>query len=178
MMLKYQLTEEDYIRYNQYIMWRSPIMKKVVLILRIIVVISAVTVIAMEYKADRAWVAYIPIIVFGIVGYLVMPAAYRLVSDSMNRQLLKGRFKDVAGVPMYVELKDDLLLVSSRGSERRIDTAQIEAVIELPTLLLMKIKNNSHLIMPKQGVAGIDKVKEELKQLCNKLAIMYQYAKW
>jgi hypothetical protein len=172
MILKYQLTEEDFINYNVFISNHSASVQKMKQRVRLLFLLAFMILSAVLYYHDRT--QGIICVVIAMVSFAVFPLFFNKLYNSVYSNAIRGSFKGRTGVPIYLEISETSLLVASKGAENTFAPDQVGSITELPTLILVRLKKGDNIIVAQKGIAHIDKIKAELRELSNKWGVPYR----
>ncbi len=116
-------------------------------------------------------------VVIAMVSFAVFPLFFNRLYNSVYTNAIRGSFKGRTGVPIYLEVNETSLLVGSKGAENKFAPDQVDNITQLPTLILIRLKKGDNIIVAQKGIADIDKIKAELKQLSDRWRVPYKQIK-
>ena len=85
---------------------------------------------------------------------------------------LDETYKAKFGEKMTLEITKNDLIYTAESSESKTSTNQMQEIVEIPTMILVKLKVGAY-ILPKEKITDIEGVKKELKELSEFLQIPY-----
>lgn len=76
-------------------------------------------------------------------------------------------------IPVVVEINDDFIFARDEGSEGKINSSELEEIVALPAMFLIRMKTGQSIMLPKQGAWQSDSLVARLKALAGHLNIRY-----
>jgi hypothetical protein len=73
--------------------------------------------------------------------------------------------KDKIGKLVTLEISNDFIVGKDSGSESTVATTEVEAINEIPTAVLIRIKGGSTFIIPKDKISAFNALTNQLKEL-------------
>jgi hypothetical protein len=112
-------------------------------------------------------------VIGGLLWYFYYPKWEKRRYIKHYKNFIKENYSNRFDKVITVQLEDDFLLATDDGSETKISTKEVEKVTELSTMLLLKLKNGTSILFPKDKIENIEKLIIKIKELANRLNIPY-----
>ncbi|MNJ84736.1 hypothetical protein D3C87_21950 [compost metagenome] len=112
--------------------------------------------------------------VLGVLWFFLYPL-WEKGKFIRNYQLfINENVKDRIGRVATIEINDESILVKENGNEGKIQLEELEAINEIPSIILLGLKGGQSLIIPRQEIVNTPGLIIELKELALKLNIPYK----
>ncbi|MFN8323831.1 MAG: YcxB family protein [Chitinophagales bacterium] len=164
MILEYSLGEEDFLTYQLYNASVSDGIKKRRMRTKILVpVIYMVLGLMLLLQQNVA----IGVIFLGVavVWFFVYPLWQRRLYERHYRSFIAETYKNRFNRLVSLDLKNDCILAKDNGSESKVLTTEVEKIVEIPAMILIKLKTGQAYLLPKKKIEQVDEVIAHLKQL-------------
>lgn len=89
------------------------------------------------------------------------------------KTFIKEHYKNRSGRNATMEINDDVILTKENGSEGKLLTIELEEIVEIPTVILMRLKGGQAFVLPKDRINNLEELKSRLKELASYLKIKY-----
>lgn len=169
LVLKYQLTEEEYFDYNYYTAWSSPEKKgyRIRYYLRVFVLYAAVAVLFIVGSNSRQKIT--DFIIFGIIALVYFLLVPWLIKKSIGR-----RVKDILRQPenqhvlgeAEIILMDNGIIDKDEASESKYNWDAIVRKAETPFCYYLYTNSHHAIVIPKRAIRNAEE-KKELERLLN-----------
>lgn len=113
--------------------------------------------------------------IIAIVWYVVYPIWERRQYIRHYKGFIRENCKDRFGRTATLEFTNDFILAKDNGSESKVLTIELEEIIEIPTMFLLKLKGGQSFILPKDKISNTDILTTRLKELATHLSIRYKF---
>lgn len=117
----------------------------------------------------------------GITFFIIAPLWYILYPIWEKKHYIKHfkgfineNYKDRIGKTTTLEINNEYMISKDNGSESKVLTSELEEITEIPTTILMRLKNGHSLILPKDKINDLDALTSRLKELATHLNINYK----
>ena len=171
MILEFSLDRNDYLTYNLFEASKSKRIKRSKLLGKILLPIFFIiyTLIAFIYIS-----IFSSCILFSIAAlwFFFYPLWSKKHYEKHYKAHVDETYKAKFNEKTTLEITKDDLKYSAEDSGSKISTNQIQEIIDIPTMILIKLKVGAY-ILPKEKIADIEIVKKELKELSEYLQIPY-----
>jgi len=120
---------------------------------------------------------YSQALVFGLIGllwYFLYPIWERRRYRKHYQKFIEDTYHERFGKTSTIELGKQLIHLKEQGSESSISTEEINEIIEIPSLLLIRLKGGSSILFPKDKISQLDELISTLKDLALHLNLAYQ----
>lgn len=165
MKLSYQLTLEDYLEHQLYVSSKSPAVQKKRRNSRIImaVVYAILGLLMLRFADDYILVG----LFFAIaVGWFF---AYPLYSRNRYRRHyekhIHDNYQNRINVPVEMEIDAEFILAKDKSGESKVKNSEVKALVSLPRIFLIQLKNDTSFILPKGYVSDGKKLENTFKNL-------------
>lgn len=111
--------------------------------------------------------------VIAVLWFLLYPIYYRRSYIKHHKSFIEENEKELIGESGTIEIENDYITSKSCDGESKINTTAIEQIIELPTIIFVKLKNGQSIIFPKAKISDISLLTVRLKELAHHLQITY-----
>jgi hypothetical protein len=174
MKIEYKLDENHYLTYQLYTASVSKVLlkkrKRNKIILPVLYLLFAAMILLVYRKFN--WSIYF-LIITAILWYCYYPKWEKRRYIRYYKNFIKEEFGNRFNKIITVEIEDEYLLATDDGSETKISTKELEKVTELSTIVLIKLKNGTSIIFPKDKMGNIEEVIIRIKKLADHLNIPY-----
>ncbi len=83
-------------------------------------------------------------------------------------------YKDRFDRTINLEINNEFIITKENGSESTILTSEFDEIVEIHSIILIKLKNGHWLILPKVKINELDLLTNKLKELATHLNIKYR----
>lgn len=174
MIIEYSLEEQDFLINQLYIASKSDSIKKkrqrnriMVPIVYFLLAISTF----MLQKTVSSWA--IALLALGILWYFFYPMWAKRRYVNHYKAHINEHYHERMGIPVTLEIQDDYLLAKDRSTESKISAEELAEILEIPSLIMIRLKNRLAFPLPKDRLANLDAVRARLQELTNHLNIKY-----
>ena len=122
---------------------------------------------------SKSGVLGIILFAFALSWFLFYPRSERKHYVEHYQGFIKENYQERIGRPVVLEFNDDFIYGKDEGSESKVLTKELEEIVELPTIVLLRLKGGQSLILPKDSIENIDSLTVRLKELAEYLKIEY-----
>jgi len=172
MIIEYKTSENDFLIHQLYLASISERIRKKRQRNKIIVpIIYSVIGIVSFFLSDFA--AAIVFFIIAILWFFLYPLREKRRYIKHYQSFINETYKERIGRLSIIEFNNDFIIAKDEGSESKILTKEFEEIVELSTIILLKLKGGQSLILPKKGIENIDVLIVRLKELADYLKISY-----
>ena len=123
---------------------------------------------------------YILAVIFftlALIWYVFYPLWENRYYRKYYQTFIKENYEKKCGITTELSFGNDCISLKDYVSEGKIQTSEIEAINEIPSLILIKLKSGISIILPKDKImdAEVDTVITRLKELTAHLNINYNH---
>lgn len=172
MIIEFRYDEKDFLTYQLYTASKSESTQKKRKRSRILVPIVYLILGIMFLVTDDLFIG-ISFLLIGVLWYFLYPAWERKKYLKHYEKFTDENFKNRNAEKVTIEFSDDYIFSKDSGMESKILTSEIVEINEIPTLIMIKLKNGQSFLLPKQKIAEINKVKTRIKELADHLKVQY-----
>lgn len=173
MIIKYTLNENDFLTHQLLVASKSDRVKKKRTWGKILVPISYGVLGLLFLIQDRIELT-ISFSILAILWFFVYPIWDRNRYIRHYRNFIRDNYKDRVGDVVTLELTKDLILATDKASESKILTTELVEILEVPSVILIRLKGGQSFILPKEQISDIEALRSELKELAGHLKIKYE----
>ena len=172
MILEFSLDRNDYLTYQLFEASKSKKIKRFRIGARMLVsIVFFIYGLAAQGREDIVF-SYI-FFSIGVLWFFLYPLWNGKYYITHYGKLLDKSYKEQFGEKLTLEITKDSLISITKNSENKTSTNQIQEIIEIPTMILIKFKVYAY-ILPKDKITDIKMIKKELKELSDFLQIPYK----
>ncbi len=172
MTIEYSVDENDFINFQLYVASKSDrIRKKRENNKWIVPIIYGVIGILFLFKENL--IIAISFFAFGMLWLFIYPIWERRHYVKHFQSFIRENYKERVRKPTTMEFGTDFLFARSGEMESKIPKKEIEEIIELPEMILMKLKTGQAFIFPKNKIKDLEEFRTMLKELAGHLNISY-----
>ena len=109
----------------------------------------------------------------GVSWFFVYPVweKYRYVKHYSG--FIQESHKDRIDKVVTIQIERDFIISKDDSSESKIQTTEVEEIIELPSIIMMKLKSGQAFVLPKKGIENCDELISYLKSLTKDWGVEY-----
>ncbi len=172
MVVEFKITENDFLIHQLYLASISDRIRKKRQRNRIIVplIYSVVGIIAFSLSNSTTTIICF---IIATLWFLFYPMREKRRYSKHYESFIKDSYKERIGRLAVIEFSNDFIVTKDEGSESKILTKEFEAMVELPTIILLKLKGGQSIILPKERIKNIDALIVRLNELADYLKIEY-----
>lgn len=172
MIIQYPLDENDFLTHQLYIASKSERIKKKRKRSRLIVPV-AYAVMAMLFYYQGKVELMLLFLIIALCWYTIYPSWERKKYERHYLQFISENYKIRIGRMATLSINNDCFMTKDNGGESKILTSETEEIVEIPSLILVRLKSGQSLIIPKNKIDNADEVRITLKELAGILKINY-----
>ncbi|RYF89706.1 MAG: hypothetical protein EOO00_09710 [Chitinophagaceae bacterium] len=173
MTLRFRVTAEDLLTNQLYYASTSERIRKKRKRNRIMVPLFYLIIAAISFTLAQPFLS-IAFLVIGVLWYLFYPLRERRIYIRHFRNYVAERMKDVNDQYATFQITDGHIIGQDGSTEIKMATSEILRIVELPTLILLRLKGGQSIIFPKAQLENIDIVRDRLKALADKMNVRYE----
>jgi hypothetical protein len=173
MTINFSLNEADYLNFQLYIASISPRIKRTRMISKILIPLIYMAFALQSLFNDNNNALFILFGSVALIWFLVYPYIQRAYYKRHYKKSVMDNFSYNFGKKNELELENELIKVKNENSESKISTNEIAEIYETPTIIIIKLKGPSSIIIPNINSVEVLSLKEQLKQLVISLNIKY-----
>lgn len=173
MTISYQLDEEDYLQYQLYAASQSERIKKTRRRRRWVIPVLYI-VLGLFFLRDETNITWIVLIIIAILWLFFYPLWDSRYYKRHYTRWVRENVTDAIGRMTTVTISDDHITVSDGTSESKIALADIKEIVEIPGMILVRIKGGHSLVMPRNKIAGFGSLTNYLQDFANHSNIPYR----
>lgn len=171
MTVEFKLTENDFLIHQLYLASISERIRKKRQRNRIQFPLFF-TIIALLLLAKSIFLGIV-LFIFALSWFLFYPISERKHYIEHYQSFIKENYQERTEKLAFVEFNNDFIFSKDETSEAKVSTKEIEEIVELPTIIFVKLKGGQSLILPKENIKNIEALIVRLKELANYLKIDY-----
>jgi hypothetical protein len=176
--LTYILTENDFLQNQLFIASKSKRVKqqkrKAWLLYS-----AALLLLGFLFYQSNNTILSIYFLTFGLLTLFFYPLRQKSHYKNHYQKSIADIYKNRFGLTANINFTDAHIETIDITGESKINLSEIESIIETSSYFYIKIKTGGYLIIPKQQLASIDNVRQELKVLSGKLSVDFlEDLKW
>lgn len=172
MVLKYSLSEHDFLQYHLYVASKSQQVKrnrrKSLFISTGILLLLAL----LFYSEKNNFLAY-SILGFGVLNMFFYSFYLRSHYKEHYLKFIKENYKKRIDKTGSISFEDEFVETGCSTTESKISLIEIDEFIEIGEYFFLKLKSTGSIIIPKSKIVNVDIVREELQKLANKLNVKF-----
>jgi hypothetical protein len=165
MKLSYQLAFEHYVEHQLFVASQSPAVRKKRQYSRftMAVVYAILGFLMLRFSEDYFLTAVFFVIAVG--WFFAYPYYSRQRYRKHYEKHIRDNYQNRVGVPVDMEIDQNTILAKDKSGESKIRTSEIKALVLLPGIFLIQLKNDTSFIIPKSYVADQEMLKQEFENL-------------
>ena len=161
--LTYKLTADDYLAHQLYIVSKSERIKKKRKRSQWLVPIFYTFIAGLFYIRLMLVYQSLGFLFFGILWYLFYPLYSKRRYRKHYQKHIKEHYSNKIGGIATLVFEQNVLLVLGEGTETKVNFSEIEEVIEIPHLFMIRVSTGDHLLVSKDTSVSLSDFKEQLK---------------
>jgi hypothetical protein len=146
MTIEYSLTEQDYVTYQLYVASQSSLIKKRRMQTRIVVMLLYLglgTFIVVQGRPPLGMLFF----VFGVLWFFFYPMRDARRYEKHYRKSIREKLLGEEETVYRAQLQGDILYVKEDGVESSIELHKFSECVELPTVVLMRLKGGGESVV-------------------------------
>jgi hypothetical protein len=171
-MLEYKITKSDYLSHLLYSASHSKMLQKGRWKTRVRVPIVYILGSFILWYLHLTGLAIL-FFIFGTLWYFIYPLWSKRYYIKYYQEVINENNKGNDDRPVLVRLNNEYIFTNAEAGEMKIKTKEINEIIELSDLILLKMKNSS-IIIPKKQISDLPALAGWLKQFSIELGINYK----
>ncbi|MEO6668964.1 MAG: YcxB family protein [Ferruginibacter sp.] len=172
MTLTYNLTADDYLQHQLFIASKSEAIKKKRIKSRVIATAASFLLALLFSQAENKIFSY-SFFAWGIVTLFFYPRYLRNHYKKHYEQFISTTFKNSFDDGSTVTFDEDSIHAIDATGEMKINSSQIEQIVETGTHVFVRLKTSGSLIIPQSRIENRDEVQTALQELAKRLNIAY-----
>jgi hypothetical protein len=172
MTIDYKIDENDFLTHQLFVASKSERIRKKRHRNKIIVPILYTALGLLFFFQDNYPITML-LFAFGALWFFIYPIWERQHYVKHYQGFIKENYKERLGRIATLEFSNEFILAKDNGSESKVLTTELKEICEIPTTIFVRLKGGQSLILPKDKISNVDKVKERLKELAIYLNIKY-----
>lgn len=173
MNIQFSIGENDFLAHQLYVASQSDSIRKKRLRSRLLVPLLYLGFGALLLADQKAFPSML-FLVFAILWYFLYPFWEKQRYVKHYRNFIRENYKDRLGKTASLDFSHTQLHARDNGSESTVQCSEIEEIVEIPSNIFIRLKGGQSIILPKDGITGLDHVIDGLKELAQHLKIRYQ----
>ncbi len=172
MTFELKIDENDYLTYQLFVASQSKTIKRKRKRNKIIIpILYAMIGVFGFYQSFRS--LGVLLCVLAVLWFFLYPLWDRNNYIKHYKNFIRENYKDAFGKSAFVEISGKTILIKDEFSESKVNTSEIKAIYEIPTMIFIRMKAGKTFIFPKDKIASIQTLKSELIRLAAILKISY-----
>ena len=171
MILEFSLDRNDYLTHQLFEVSKSKGVKRNRLLIKLLLPIFFFTYGLVAFGREHIIFSCV-FFSIAVLWFFFYPLRSRKRYEKQYGTYIDETYKVRFGEKVTLEVTRDNLISTAEGSESKHSTSQIQEIVEIPTIILIKLKVGAY-ILPKEKITDIEGVKKELKELSEFLQIPY-----
>lgn len=172
MTINFKIEKNDFLIHQLYLASKSQRIKKKRLRSRVLVPIIYIG-LGLVFLYGNNYFPMSLVFTFSILWFLFYPVWERKRYINYYKEFIEENYKERLGRISVLTFENDFIDVKEDGIESKIATKEIEEIVEIPSLLLIRFKTGQSFVLPKDKISDLDKLRERLKELTTYLNIKY-----
>jgi hypothetical protein len=172
MTLQYTLDENDFLTHQLFIASKSKQISRKRKRSRIVIPVAYGAFAMLFYTQGRYELMAIFFLI-AVLWFFIYPSWERKKYVKHYQNFIAENYKIRIGRMTSVALNNDQFITKDNGGESKILTTETDEIIEISTLILIRLKSGQSLIIPKLKIDNIEEVRSFLKSLADSLKINY-----
>jgi len=171
--IEYQLNENDFLIYQLYIASKSDRIKKKRQRNRIIIPILYLVLGIFLFWGNQILMPTL-LVILGLLWFFFYPIWEKRRYVNHYKAFIQENYKLRLGRIVTLEFDNEYILAKDNGSESKVLATELVEMIELPTIILMKLGGGQSFILPKNEIPQLEELKANLRELAHYLKIKYE----
>lgn len=172
MIVRYVLSENNFLTYQLFVASKSKRMKRKELFLRLLLPVLYAPFFILYLNSQNFFTAGCFFIV-GFAWFLIYPMIRRYIHKRHYRSFIRENYAQRVGKNVSLELEDEFIISKTEGIETRIEMSQVEEIIEISSTIFIKLKTTGSFILPKDKIADLGQVIHQLKVLASQIGVPF-----
>lgn len=172
MTLKYQLDQTDFLQHQLFLASKTDRIKKKRTKSWLIVSGTMFLLGFLFYKSDNSFLSYY-FLAFGIVTLIFYPLYQRQQYKNHYAKFIADTYKNRFGQTANIHFSENAIETNDISGDSKINLSELENVTETGDYFYPSLKTGGHLIIPKSKINDVSQLRQELRQLCEKLKISF-----
>lgn len=178
MTIKYKLDENDFLTHQLFVASKSDRIKKKRKRSKVLVPLVYIA-LGLYFLIENKYSLTIILFIIGLLWFIIYPLWEKRHYVKHYKGFIKENYKDRIGRIGTLEINNDYIIAKDNGSESKILTTELEEINEIPSSIIVRLKEGQSLLLPKDKVSDINSVSARLKELAIYLKIKYDIdEKW
>jgi len=173
MIVRYRVTADDLLTNQLYYAATSEHIRKKRKRNRIMVPLFYLVIAIISFTLAKPFMS-IAFVVIAVLWYLFYPLRERRIYIRHFKNFIAERMKGLDDQEASFQITDEYILGQDGTTEIKMATSEIINMIELPTLILLRLKGGQSILFPKAQLQDVNALRERLKTLATKLGIAYE----
>ncbi|MFK5983602.1 MAG: YcxB family protein [Flavobacteriaceae bacterium] len=155
MKFQYSLDENDFLINLLYRNSTSELQKKKLLRSRVLIPIIYIL-FATSFLYKQNYTTAIVFIIIGALWFVFYPIYSKRRTKNYYIKFIKENYTNRIGVLSILEFKPDYIFASDKGSESKINSSELEKLIEIQDYFFLDTYQKQSLIIPKKIIENLD----------------------
>jgi hypothetical protein len=125
------------------------------------------------FLLDDRFLPFLFLAALGILWYLLYPLWERRYYKQHYHSFIRENYRNKFGKPVTLLFSNGCIFAKEDGVESRVMTTELLEVVEIPTLILLKLKTGGSFLLPKKTIDDLDVLRSRLKFMADELEILY-----
>lgn len=170
MTLTYQLKQNDFLEHQLFVASTTPRIRSKRRRSWLWVTVSMFVLAFLFSQSGNSFLTYY-FLGFGIVALFFYPLYQRHQYKRHYSTFIAENYKNRFGQTVTIHFTEQAIETSDITGESKIYLSELENVIETGAYFYPGLKAGGHLIIPKSEINTVSRLRQELKQLCDRLKI-------
>ncbi|MEO6232539.1 MAG: hypothetical protein ABJB11_12080 [Ferruginibacter sp.] len=172
MTLTYQLDQNDFLQHQLFLASKTDRIKKKRTKSWLIVSGAMFLLGFLFLQSDNSFLFYY-FLAFGIVTLLFYPLYQRNQYKNHYAKFIADTYKNRFGQTANIHFGENAIETNDVTGESKINLSELESITETGDYFYPGLKTGGHLIIPKLKISDVSQLRQELKQLCQRLKINF-----
>jgi hypothetical protein len=172
MTLTYQLDQNDFLQHQLFLASKTDRIKKKRTKSWLIVSGTMFLLGFLFYQSDNTFLTYY-FLAFGIVTLIFYPFYQRQQYKNHYAKFIAYTYKNRFWKTANIHFGENVIETIDVSGESKINLSELESVIETGEYFYPSLKTGGHLIIPKTKISDASQLRQELRQLCERLKINF-----
>jgi hypothetical protein len=172
MILKYSLTENDFLQQQLFAVSKSERIKKQRRKSWLINSFAILVLSFLFYDSGNKFLAYW-FLAIGILFICLLPFYIKAHYKNHYKKFIAETYKNRFGIDSTIKFNDDFIETFDTTSESKINLSEIDQIFETGEYIYLKIKSGGVLIIPKLKIENLVGLRETLLKIADKLNVKF-----
>ena len=170
MKIEFSLSENDFLTYNLYFASKNQKRKELLKLSGFLSLLMIIFII-FNFQNINLQGSIIPLLIFVFIVFYVFLGRNLYLKKILKSNVRKCHQQDF-GKMILMDINENFIFDKQDENESKTSVSELTEIISIPTLFLLKVRENKAFIIPKKQI-NVNEVESFLRELSNKLNIKY-----